>query len=81
MVNSTTISYEAQTMCKTRFDSQGMILNGFYKKTFLEKRRQWHARPPPSFMANAIKNFYNFFKTSLSAKKHSAPNLILDSAL
>ena len=24
-------------MCKTHFDSQGMVLNGFYKKTFLKK--------------------------------------------
>ena len=27
-------------MCKTRFDSQGMILNGFYKKTFLKKKNE-----------------------------------------
>ena len=34
LVASTTtcVKYKAQTMCKTRFDSQGMILNGFYKK-------------------------------------------------
>ena len=41
MVTSTTIciNYKAQTMCKTRFDSQGMILNDFLqKKTSLKKR-------------------------------------------
>ena len=47
-------------MCKTRFDSQGMILNGFKQKSFF-KIGMWHSRPPrdpPPFMANAILNFH-----------------------
>ena len=44
-------------MCKTLFDSQGMILNGFEKKHFLKKET-------PPFMANAIKNFHIFLNPS-----------------
>merc|ERR1719447_1613043 len=38
--------YETQTKCKTRFNSQGMIPNGFRKKTFF-RIGMWHSRPPP----------------------------------
>ena len=36
-------------MCKTRFDSQGLILNGFYKKNIFEKktlmeREEWECK-------------------------------------
>ena len=33
-------------MCKTRFDSQEMILNGF-KKTYLKKKLNGTRDPPP----------------------------------
>merc|ERR1711928_1066 len=43
-VISTTIytKYKAQTKCKTRFHSQGMILNGFFKKKSFFKIGMWH---------------------------------------
>ena len=48
-------------MCKTRFDSQRMILNSFSKKkTFLKKNV--NGRSPPPFMAYAIKNFHFVFR-------------------
>ena len=55
-VTSSTICilYKAQTMCKTHFDSQGMILNDFNFFFFFEK----------NVMANAIKNFHIFLWTS-----------------
>ena len=46
-------------MRKARFDSQGMILNGFQKNIF-EKTLMARSTPPLPFMANAIKNFYIF---------------------
>ena len=52
--------YKAQTKCKTRFHSQGMILNGFYKNHFSKQvcgTRDPLETPPP-FMANAILNFH-----------------------
>ena len=48
-------------MCKTRFDSQGMILNGFKKIIFQNRyvALETPSRPPLSpFMANAILNFH-----------------------
>ena len=45
-------------MCKTRFVSQRMILDGLKKKNIFEKTLM--ARPPPLFMANAIKIFHFF---------------------
>ena len=42
-------------MCKTHFDSQGMILNDFNFFFFFEK----------NVMANAIKNFHTFLDPSL----------------
>ena len=44
---------------KTRFDSQGMILNGLKKNSW--KKLEWNARPPP-FMENFIKNFHFVFR-------------------
>ena len=38
--------YKAKTMCITRFDSQGMILNGFYEKSFFEEKKLNGARDP-----------------------------------
>ena len=60
MVTSTTMytQYKAQTMCKTRFDSQGMILNGFYEKTFLKKKNIYGTRDP----LHAIENFHIFLE-------------------
>jgi len=41
-------------MCKTRFDSQGMILNDFYKKKhFLKIVNRTQDPLPPAFMANS----------------------------
>ena len=46
-------------MCKPRLDSQGMILNAIFEgKKNVNVTRAPH---PPSFMANAIKNFHIFF--------------------
>ena len=45
-------------MCKTRFDSQGMILNGFYEKTFLKKKNIYGTRDP----LHAIENFHIFLE-------------------
>ena len=47
-VTSTTIYtlHKAQTKCKTRCNSQGMILNGFAKKSFF-RIGMWNSRPPP----------------------------------
>ena len=45
-------------MCKTRFDSQGMILNGFYEKIFLKKKNMYGTRDP----LHAIKKFHIFLE-------------------
>ena len=48
-------------MCKTRFDSQGIILNVLLqKKTFLEKNVNGTRGGP--LMANAIKDFRIFLR-------------------
>ena len=67
MVTSTTISikYKAKTMHKTCFDSQGMILNVFYKKHFSKNVNSTRDPPPPPFTAKAIKNFHIFLNPSL----------------
>ena len=57
IVTSTTIytQYKAQTMCKTYFGSQGVTLDGFKQKNFLEKTpsplhdRHWMVRLFPIF--------------------------------
>ena len=56
IVTSTSIytQYKAQTMCKTRFGSQGVILDGFLKK-FEEKNLNGTRDTPPS-MAKVMKN-------------------------
>ena len=46
-------------MCKTRLDSHGMILNGFWKNYF-SKYVNGTQDPHPQFMANAILNFHFF---------------------
>ena len=46
-------------MCKTHFDSQGMILNGFLKIIFQNTLMARETHPP--FMANAILNFNSSF--------------------
>ena len=49
-------------MCKTRFDCQGMILNGFSKNDFWKKTLMLHeAFPPPSSWQMSLKNpcFFN----------------------
>ena len=48
-------------MCKTRFGSQGMILNGFKQKFFLEKKLNGTRDPPSPFKANSIKIFHFVF--------------------
>ena len=58
------IYYKAQTMHETRFDSQGLILIGFYKKNMFENTLM--ACEIPSFRANAIKISFLFLKTSLN---------------
>ena len=69
-VTSTTIytKYETQTKCKTRFNSQGMILNGFQKNHFSEQ--VCGTRDPletPPLMANTILNFhFDYRHTSLT---------------
>ena len=56
-------------MCKARFDSQGMILNGFQKNIF-EKTLMARSTPHPSCqLANANKNFH-IFSTFPSHVKH-----------
>ena len=47
-------------MCKTCFDSQGMVLNVFFflQKNFVEKKTLITHETLPPFMANAIKNFH-----------------------
>ena len=55
-------------MCQTRFDSQGMILNDFKKKHF--RKNVNDTRDPYPFMANAIKDFNIFFKTSPLVFEH-----------
>ena len=48
-------------MCKTRFDSQGMILNVFfYKKKHFWKKNLMERVTPTPFMANTIKNLHIF---------------------
>ena len=44
-------------MCKTRFDSQGMILNAFLKNHSSKYVKNTRDLPAP-FMANAILNFH-----------------------
>ena len=46
--------------CKTRFHSQGMILNGFKKIIFQNRyvALETPSRPPPPFMAKTILNFH-----------------------
>ena len=52
-------------MCKTRFGSQGVILDGFKQKN--EKNLNGSREPPsPFFMANANRNFHSFGNHSLS---------------
>ena len=43
-------------MCKTRFGSQGVILDGF-KHFFFKNGNDTRDQPPP-FMANVILNFH-----------------------
>ena len=48
-------------MCKSCFDSQGMILNGFYKKKNEKNVNDTRDSPTP-LIANVTKNFlYTFF--------------------
>ena len=51
-------------MCKTRFDSQRMILNGFKKNHFSKYVNG--TRDPTPIMANDILNFHFFGKSPLS---------------
>ena len=52
-------------MCKTRFGSQGVILDGLKQKS--EKNLNGSREPPsPFFMANANRNFHSFGNHSLS---------------
>ena len=49
----------AQTMCKTRFGSQAMILNGFKQKK-IGKKHQWNLRPFDS--GKAMQNVHIFLE-------------------
>ena len=64
-------------MCKTHFDSQGLILNGFYKKNIFEKNVNG-TRDPPPFMANAIKTFHIFPFLNPSPSDRSPIDLLVD---
>ena len=46
-------------MCKTRFGSQGVMLNGF--KPYNEEKNFKERETPPPFMKNSIENFLFFF--------------------
>ena len=50
-------------MCKSRFDSQGMILNGFYKKKKWKKNVNDTRDSPAPFIANVTKNLLYTFLT------------------
>ena len=66
--------------CKTRFNSKGMILNGFLKKSFF-KIGMLHSRPPrdpPPFRAKTILNFhFDYLTPSLSSIQFASPFLSL----
>ena len=66
MVTSTTVLYEAQTMCKTRFDSQGIIINKlkWFRKKHLKETLMTRKTPRP-FMEKCHKMFPYFLNPPL----------------
>ena len=59
-------------MCKTRFDSQEMILNGF-KKTFLKKKLNG-TRDPPPLHGKFHQNFHFVFRNLSLRQNENLPH-------
>ena len=55
-------------MCKTRFDSQGVILNGFLRKKMKKKNLNGTQEPPSHGKCHSKIFFFNFFLIITASK-------------
>ena len=62
---SDTFTYKAETMCTTRFGSQGLILDDFFKQKKIEEKKTLVERetPPPPSWKTPLNIFVLFFWT------------------